>query len=148
MTPPGSVPMSPDTLFDRYRELQEYVGWTDDDARRVAAVGPLLEFCLVPLVDDFYEEIDRHPGARKVITGGREQVERLKGTLTAWLRDLLSGRYDPAYVARRWRVGWRHVEIGLDQVYTNMALSRLRTGLLRALDEAWAGSPEEFRAAS
>jgi two-component system, NtrC family, sensor kinase len=27
------------------------------------------------------------------------------------------------------------VEIGLDQVYTNMALSRLRRGLLRALDE-------------
>jgi len=33
-------------------------------------------------------------------------------------------------------------------VYTNVALSRLRTGLLRALDEAWAGSPQEFRATS
>ena len=26
-------------VFDRYRELQSYVGWTDDDARRVAAVA-------------------------------------------------------------------------------------------------------------
>ncbi len=26
-------------LFDRYRELQSYVGWTDDDAERVAAVA-------------------------------------------------------------------------------------------------------------
>jgi len=138
--------MNPDDLFGRYQELQEYVGWTDDDARRVAATVPLLEGSLVPLVDDFYEEIDRHPNARKVITGGREQVERLKGTLLQWLRELLSGRYDAAYVARRWRVGWRHVEIGLDQVYTNVALSRLRTGLLHALDEAWAGSSEEFRA--
>jgi signal transduction histidine kinase len=140
--------MSPDDLFARYRELQEYVGWAEEDARRVAAVAPLLEPCLAPLIDDFYAEIERHPGAVKVITGGREQIERLKGTLLAWVRELLSGRYDSAYVARRWRVGWRHVEIGLDQVYTNVALSRLRGGLLRTLDAAWRGSAEEFRATS
>jgi signal transduction histidine kinase len=140
--------MSPDDLFGRYRELQQYVGWADDDARRVAAAGPLLEGVLAPLIDDFYDEIERHPNARKVITGGREQIERLKGTLRGWVRELLSGRYDAAYVARRWRVGWRHVEIGLDQVYTNVALSRLRTGLLRALDAGWADTPEEFRATS
>jgi signal transduction histidine kinase len=138
--------MNPDKLFARYRELQEYVGWTDSDAQRVAAIAPLVESSLFLLVDDFYEEIDRHPDARKVITGGREQIERLKGTLRAWLRELLSGRYDAAYVVRRWGVGRRHVEIGLDQVYTNVALSRLRTGLLAALDTTWKGSPEEFRA--
>src|SRR5208337_3594355 len=54
-----------------------------------------------------------------------------------------SGPYDRAYVARRWQVGWRHVEIGLDQVYTNMALSRLRRGMLLALDEDWPGDPRE-----
>src|SRR5262249_14525593 len=56
-----------------------------------------------------------------------------------WLRDLLGGVYDGPYVERRWRAGWRHVEIGLDQVYTNVALSRLRTGLCRALQEGWDG---------
>src|SRR5262249_42174959 len=45
-----------------------------------------------------------------------------------------------------WRVGWRHVEIGLDQVYTNVALSRLRTGLCRALQEHWPGDPDDLRA--
>ena len=34
----------------------------------------------------------------------------------------LRGPYDEAYVARRWRVGLRHVEIGLPQVYTAAAL--------------------------
>jgi signal transduction histidine kinase len=140
--------MNPDELFGRYQELQQYVGWTEQDARSVAAVGPLLEPSLAELIDDFYAEIERHPGAVKVITGGREQIERLKGTLLAWVRELLSGRYDAAYVSRRWRVGWRHVEIGLDQVYTNVALSRLRGGLLRALDSRWRGNVEEFRATS
>ena len=27
--------MNPDELFRRYQELQQYVGWTADDARRV-----------------------------------------------------------------------------------------------------------------
>jgi signal transduction histidine kinase len=133
--------MDADRLFDRYRELQSYVGWTETDAERVAAAATLLEPYFHGLIDDFYDEIARHADARKVITGGQVQIDRLKGTLVQWIRDLLSGRYDKEYVARRWRVGWRHVEIGLEQVYTNVALSRLRTGLIRSLHECWQGEP-------
>ncbi len=132
--------MNPEELFRRYQELQVYVGWTPEDAQHVQSAAALLEPYLPALVDDFYAEIDRHPDARRVITGGPPQIERLKTTLLRWLRDLLSGPYDQEYVARRWRVGWRHVEIGLDQVFTNVALSRLRRGLLRALEEAWPGA--------
>src|SRR5205807_747194 len=131
--------MTPDDRFRRYQDLQRYVGWADADARNVGSVAGLLDPHLGRRVDDFYEEIERHPDARKVITGGAAQVARLKGTLVEWLRELLGGRYDAAYVERRWRVGWRHVEIGLDQAYTNVALSRLRSGLARALVDSWAG---------
>src|SRR5579871_1042486 len=118
----------------RYQELQRYVGWTDDDAHRVASVASLVEPHLPPLVVDFYEEIARHPDAQRVITGGEAQIQRLKQSLLRWLKELFSGVYDSDYVARRWKVGYRHVEIGLDQVYTNVALARLRRGLGKALD--------------
>ena len=131
--------MDPAKLFQRYQELQQYVGWTENDARTVHALSGLMEPHLLPLIDDFYAEIERHPDARKVITGGTEQIKRLKGTLVQWLRELFAGRYDQAYVLRRWRVGLRHVEIGLDQVFTNVALSRLRTGLVGALGSSWQG---------
>jgi two-component system, NtrC family, sensor kinase len=137
--------MSSAQRFERYRELQSYVGWTDDDVQRLRALAPLIEPFLGPLIDDFYDEIERHPSARKVITGGPAQIERLKGTLIQWIRELFTGRYDEAYVARRWRVGWRHVEIGLEQVYTNVALSRLRTGLTRALQETWPDGSESLK---
>jgi len=136
--------MTPDEQFLRYRDLQRYVGWTDDDARNVQSLAALLDPHLRVLVDDFYEEIQRHPNALKVITGGTAQMERLKGTLVDWLRQLLRGPYDQAYVSRRWRVGWRHVEIGLDQVYTNTALSRLRRGLLGVIAEHWTGEVHEM----
>ena len=137
--------MDIEDIYRRYHELQVWVDWTDEDARRVAATAELVAPHLVALIDDFYDEIGRHPNARKVITGGQAQIKRLKGTLRQWLRELVAGRYDQTYVARRWQVGWRHVEIGLEQVYTNAALSRLRTGLMRVLHENWPGDATELR---
>ena len=138
--------MDPAALERRYAELQRYVGWQAEDERRVRATAGLLGPSLPALIDDFYAEVERHDATRNVITGGADQINRLKGTLVVWIRELLAGPYDRDYVVRRWRVGWRHVEIGLDQVYTNMALSRLRAGLTRCLDEAWRGEPAELSA--
>lgn len=124
--------MKPD-LFARYEELQRYVGFDEEDVAQIVAAGRIVEPDLLALIDDFYAEIERHPDAAKAITGGQAQVQRLKQTLLAWLKELLAGKYDADYVSRRWNVGLRHVEIGLDQVFTNAALSRLRNGLFRSL---------------
>src|SRR6516164_1515588 len=66
--------MNPEAIYRRYQEFQAYVGWTEDDAVRVRSIAALLDSYLPALVDDFYAEIDKHPEARKVITGGQEQV--------------------------------------------------------------------------
>ncbi|MDR3638507.1 MAG: protoglobin domain-containing protein [Isosphaeraceae bacterium] len=136
--------IDPDRTYRRYQDLQVYVGWTDEDAVRVRGLAPLLEPHLPALVDDFYAEIARHPEAHKVLAIGQAQTDRLKRALLAWLHDLLAGPYDRDYVARRWKVGARHVEIGLDQVYTNAALSRLRDGLVNYLGESWPGDRAGF----
>ena len=138
--------MNTPSAYDRYQELQRYVNWSDEDAARVQTVGEIVAPHFLALVDDFYAEIENHPEARKVITGGEAQIARLKTTLVRWLGELFSGHYDRDYVERRWRVGLRHVEIGLNQVYTNAALSRLRRGLLAALEQQWQRSLEELLA--
>lgn len=61
-----------------------------------------------------------------------------------WLGELFGGNYDEDYVKLRWRVGWRHVEIGLEQAFTNVAMSRLRDGLLRNLEEQWCGDSKSL----
>ncbi len=132
-----------DALYARYLEMQAYVGWTSDDARCVSSVAVDVEPYLPPLIDDFYDEIQRHAAAHRVITGGQVQIERLKGTLLAWIRELFGGDYSAAYFGRRWRVGYRHVEIGLSQMYTNLALSRLRRGLMRVLEIVLRSRPLE-----
>src|SRR5208337_4723545 len=128
-----SKTMRHSSLFERYEELQRYVGWTEMDTRAIRSIAGRLEGAFHAIVVDFYEEIDRHDEARKVLAGGAAQVERLETSLLGWLSDLFSGVYDADYVQRRWTVGLRHAELGLDQVFCNMAMARLRSGLLDAL---------------
>lgn len=129
--------MDSKAIYLRYQELQRYLEWGEEDAQRVLSAAKILEPCFTSLIDDFYEEIERHPDASKVIRGGAEQVARLKVTLLGWLRSLFSGCYDLEYVNRRWQIGRKHVEIGLGQAYPDAALSRLRKGLIRALAKVW-----------
>lgn len=138
--------MSEQDFARRYESMQRYVGWTDSDAARVAALWPLVAPHAKSLIDDFYDEIRRHPEASHVITGGQAQIERLSQTLREWLAQLFSGNYDVDYISRRWRVGYRHVEIGLEQRFTSLALSRLRTGIAQSACTSWRGKPEDLAA--
>ncbi|MGA2699748.1 MAG: protoglobin domain-containing protein [Isosphaeraceae bacterium] len=135
------------SLFERYEEMQRYVGWTELDARAIQSIAGRLEGAFHAIVVDFHEEIDRHHEARKVLSGGAAQVERLKISLLGWLSDLCSGIYDADYVQRRWRVGLRHAELGLDQVFCSMAMARVRSGLLDALTRGWDREPAELQPA-
>ena len=134
----------PVTGYHKYVDLQQYVGWQEEDQLRVAAVRELFLERADELVDDFYAEILRHPDAAKVISGGEAQILQLKSSLRQWLRFLLTGPYDHDYVVLRTKVGKRHVAIGLDQIYTNAAMSRLRNGMLRILFEQFQGSSDEL----
>ena len=142
----GSPEPELDRLLERFQELQSFVGWGPEDDLRLAAVAPLFEPQIAALVEDFYAEIERHPDARRVITGGEPQIERLKESLRGWLQGLLAGGYDRSYLERRLQVGRRHVEIGLEQVYALAALARLRQGLLGVLEEGWQGPHSELPA--
>ncbi len=141
------VEMDTISIVERYKILQRYIGWRDDDAERVRMAQAVLLPHLDPVIEDFYATIEQFPDALKVITGGLTQIERLKQTLHIWLRELLSGPYEQEYVLRRWKVGHRHVEIGLDQLYADAALSRMRGRLVALLEEHWPGNQEDLRSA-
>ncbi len=137
--------MHPERMLARMVELERYVGWTDDDAQRLAAALSLLQPALPSLVDDFYDAIHRTPNVRALLTGGPPQIERLKGLLNGWLVDLISGPFDADYLTRRSRVGLRHVEIGVDAIHTAAAMARLRVGLDHALHERWNGACDDLQ---
>jgi signal transduction histidine kinase len=131
-------------LAQVYYELRTYVKWDDQDIPLVQMAHELIAPEIPALIDDFYEEIQRHPATLSVLVGGQAQIERLKSTLSQWIHDLFFGTYDDAFVAARWRVGRRHVEIGLDQHFATAALARLRLGLCEKLKQKWVGDSQRL----
>jgi len=130
-------------LQQLYGQLQSFLAWTNEDAVTVATLGPLVEPHFEEMVEDFYSEILRHEPTRQVLRSP-DQVQRLKTTLRDWLQQLFTGPYDLEYIKSRWRVGRRHVEIGLDQTYATAALGRLRWRISECLQQVLTGETQRW----
>jgi two-component system sensor histidine kinase HydH len=111
--------MTEEHLFD---ELKRYIGFDKMDEANLKQMGPKIQPHIHRVIDDFYDHILNHPGARQSITGGIPQVERLKGSLRTWMEDLFIGPWDQQYYEKRARIGRRHVQINLPQQYMFTAI--------------------------
>ncbi|MEM9587135.1 MAG: protoglobin domain-containing protein [Planctomycetota bacterium] len=134
MSPRPSPPVMPEAaqLLKRYQRLCQYVGLSEDDLKLATMVLPVVRKIMPTMVDDFYDQITRHSDTRRVLSD-QDQVKRLKVSLGHWVVDLFAGQYDEDFVQRRWRVGLRHVEVGLQPVWVSAAMSRLRGHILAAI---------------
>ncbi|WP_169979378.1 protoglobin domain-containing protein [Tautonia rosea] len=134
-----------DRILSRHRDVKRYLDWDEqNDFERLVGLQPIITPHFPALIADFYAEIQRHPGASSVITGGEEQVARLKATLHQWLDDLFRTPPDDEYAQRCWRIGRRHAEIGLDPLFVIAAMARLRSAMCRVLRSSWTGEFERL----
>jgi signal transduction histidine kinase len=131
------VPSVSETVF---QELKRYVRFGEDDELALRTLHPLVAPHFSQIADHFYERVQEHPQAHRVLTAP-EQVERLKGTLRDWLGLLFSGPWDDAYHERRARIGRVHVKIGLPQRYMFGAMSVIRTDLHEIVEREIADHP-------
>ncbi len=111
-----------------YDEMKSYVGFTEADAVALTEFAVHADPHVPRIIDHFYERILAFPDAAAVLADDA-QVERLKGTLRAWLRELLAGPHDHAYYARRERIGKVHVKVGLPSRFMFTAMSVIRDDL-------------------
>lgn len=112
-----------------WTDIAGYIGFGADDEERLRAFWPHVSPHVDGLLDHFYERVTANGDTRQVLADP-QQVERLKRTLRVWLRELFEGPHDDAYVARRQRIGWRHVQVGLDARYVHAAMQVLADDLL------------------
>ncbi len=107
-------------------EMKRYLGFDAQDAELLRRLGPRLEKHFPEMAEQFYSTITHHPRAARVFTGGEAQIARLKQTLQEWARGLFGGVYDENYAVERFRIGYHHVRIGLEQKYVVSAMGRVR----------------------
>jgi signal transduction histidine kinase/ActR/RegA family two-component response regulator len=135
------VTRKPETFFE---EMKRYVGFRQEDARLLEAVGTRMDPYLAEMSERFYDQITEHPEAGKVFTGGQEQIARLKRTLQVWAKRLFRGPFDEDYAAERYKIGVRHVLIGLPQRYMISAMGVVRTHLQESLGKIFPSDPTQL----
>ncbi len=113
---------------DRFAELKRYTGFSVQDEALLRALHPFVMPVVRPIVDRFYALVQEFPDAMAVFKDAG-QAERLKGSLTKWIDQLLLGPWDDAYYAQRLRIGNVHVRVGLPSQYMFTAMNRLMTDL-------------------
>jgi len=124
--------------------MKRYVEFTEQEGQYLQAAGPQMEQFFPGLAERFYKRISQHPDAAMVFTGGQEQVERLKQTLQVWARRVFAGTYDEDYAAERYKIGVRHVLIGLPERYMISAMGVIRVHLQEGLAQALRSDPERL----
>lgn len=115
-----------------FDELKAWADYSPEDLERLRAAREVIDPYVPKIIDRFYEEVERYPRAAAVLQDDA-QVERLKTTLCAWMREVFEGPHDEAYAARRRAIGHRHVKVRLPGQYMFTAMQLIERELERAL---------------
>ena len=75
--------------------------------------------------DYFYDFFMNIPETRKLIEG-LENPQTLRDAWANWFRTVFMLELDENFLAYLWKIGIRHVEVNLDQRYTNLGFSIVR----------------------
>lgn len=124
-----------------FEEVTSYVGFGSRDSARLRKFLPVAAPHFERISEHFYAKILSHPQAHEAISGGVEQVERLKRTLVEWMRSGLAGPHDEEFCKRRARIGHIHVRIGLPQRYMVTAMNVMRLDFRDVVNAELGGRP-------
>jgi signal transduction histidine kinase/DNA-binding response OmpR family regulator len=97
------------------------------------------------VIDRFYHEVRSLPTAGRILEADPERIPRLKQTLREWLDDFFSDPFDQRKVEKRYQVGRRHVELGLDFIEFSGGFARLRMDLMAAIGAAGLSAAEQWQ---
>lgn len=117
------------------RRRKEYFEFTEDDAKKLEALRPVIADNIDGIVKEFYERIISFDEMARVI-GDAESLRRLKNHQRNYVLTLFDGQYDEEYVHARLRVGLVHRRIGVSPKYYLSAVDNLSSALRQFLSAA------------
>jgi hypothetical protein len=125
-------------------EMRKFAGLNEAEAALLASMKPMLDKHKDTLVSAFYANLDQHDHLRNLLDAKPGRREILGQHLAAWVVSLATGTYDEAYQERRYVIGGRHVEVGLDPRWVVGAMSFCRGQIGPMLDAEYAAAPDKM----
>ena len=125
-----------------FREIKEFIGFTDADADALRALAPVFAAHGAAITDQFYQRLAANPEQARMVEG---RVDSLKRTHNRWMSELFAGIYEAAYFEDRWRIGMTHVRVGVKPWWVEAVTCFLRTEGLGLLTSAIADPGQRTR---
>lgn len=126
-------------------EMRRFGGLTDEDSELLRSMKSMLEAHADHLVEAFYVNLDQFDLTRDLLDEYEDRRDKLKKHLRAWFISLSNGAYDDNYLERRYRIGHRHVEVGLDPRWVIGAMSFCRTQIAPMIDAAYGNADDKVQ---
>lgn len=92
---------------------KKFVDFTDEDARALKALRPVVQQYADDIVDVFYANVERYKELISIIKDAGSNIDRLKTSQKRYLLEMFDGDYGDAYFERRLKIGVIHNRIGL-----------------------------------
>ena len=103
-------------------QLVRQIGFQQADFANLKTLAPVLDANAANVVDRFYESLDQHPGMRAILRQSDATAQRLRLSLTAWIKSLPDATLDSDYADNRARIGHAHVHVGMPQHFMISAM--------------------------
>lgn len=101
-------------------------GLCQDGQAALARLAPAIEPHLAAVADAFYDLLLSDEQTAPYLAG---RVDALKQTHQAWMKDIISGQYDEAFIARQEKIGEVHVKVRVPPHFVASSMSHLRSAL-------------------
>lgn len=125
-------------------EIKQVGHLTDADRQLLVEMKPALEQHGPAVVEAFYAHLEKFEHLSRLLHAEPGRVEKLKGHLRQWLVTLADGEYGEPYFERRYRIGFRHVEVELEPRYVIAAMMFCRaTAASLIIEAAYADDPRK-----
>jgi hypothetical protein len=127
-------------------EMKRMAALDAESRRLMGEMRPALEKHAPAIVAAFYDQLEKFERTREILYAKPGRVEALKGHLARWLVGLADVEYGEAYFQRRYQIGRRHVEVGLEPRFVVAAMAYCRGVAAREIIEAEYGADPQREA--
>ena len=109
----------------RFRIFKEKLGIDDSDLKVLDPYRSIFLAKKDEFSEYFYDVFWGIPATKTILEGEKVQGT-LKRTWAAWFNAFFSANFDDAFLGWLWKIGMRHVEVSLDQRFSNLGFAIIR----------------------
>ena len=112
--------------YEKLHRIREQLGLSDTDLQALDPYRSIFVQHKDQFAQHFYDVFQEIPETRLILEQHEGRPGFMKKTWAAWFEFVFTTRLDGALLAYLWRVGVRHVQVNLDQRYSNLGFSVVR----------------------